>query len=106
MEEGKESMNERPNLHLVGGSSYIAEGGLTGSGNEPPYDGGMEARVAKLEAGLEHVQKDIAELKADVRSIRDAITGIRTTDFRIMFGAIITVALGLSALMAKGFHWL
>lgn len=69
-----------------------------GSG-EPPYDGGMEARVAKLEVAIEYIQRDVAELKADVRSIR-------TTDFRLLFGAIITVALGLSALMAKGFHWL
>mgnify|MGYP000722284598 FL=1 len=30
----------------------------------------------------------------------------RTTDFRLIFGAIITVALGLAALMAKGFGWL
>ena len=41
---------------------------------------------------MEHMQRDIAELKADVRSIR-------TTDVRIMFGALITVALGLAAIM-------
>jgi len=34
-------------------------------------------------------------------ALRDAVE----TDFRIMFGALITVALGLAALMAKGFHW-
>jgi len=28
------------------------------------------------------------------------------TDFRLLFGAIIAVTLGLAALMAKGFHWL
>jgi hypothetical protein len=28
------------------------------------------------------------------------------TDFRLLFGAIIVVALGLAGLMAKGFHWL
>jgi len=69
-------------------------------------DGGMEARVAKLEAIVEHVQQDIAELKADVRNVRNDITGIRTTDFRILFGAIIAVALGLAGLMARGFGWL
>lgn len=26
-------------------------------------------------------------------------------DFRILFGAIISVALGLAAIMVKGFHW-
>lgn len=74
-------------------------------GGAPPYDGAMEARVAKLEATMEFVQRDVAELKADVRELRKDITGIRTTDFRILFGAIITVAIGLAGLMAKGFHW-
>lgn len=75
-------------------------------GGEPPYDGGMEARVAKLEAVSEFIQRDIAELKNETREIRKDIASIRTTDFRILFGAIITVALGLAGLMAKGFHWL
>jgi len=69
-------------------------------------DGGMEARIAKLEAANEYIQRDIKELKDDVRAIRGDITGIRTTDFRLLFGAIIAVALGLAAIMAKGFHWL
>ena len=64
----------------------------------PPDNGDMQARVAKLEVAVEYIQRDVAELKADVRAIR-------TTDFRLLFGAIITVALGLSALMTKGFHW-
>lgn len=59
----------------------------------------MESRITRLEAAMEHMQRDIAELKADVRSIR-------TTDVRIVFGALITVALGLAAIMAKGFGWL
>jgi hypothetical protein len=66
-----------------------------------PHDPGMEARVAKLEAHIEHIQSDINEIKSDVREIkRDA-----RTDFRLLFGALIFVALGLAGLMAKGFHW-
>jgi len=72
----------------------------------PPHDGGMEARVAKLEASMEHVQQDISELRSDVREIRGDIKGIRTTDFRLLFGAIIAVAVGLAAIMAHGFRWL
>lgn len=72
----------------------------------PPYDGGMEARVAKLEAAVEHIQTDLKELKSDVRDLRKDVAGIRTTDFRLLFGAIITVTLGLAALMAHGFHWI
>ena len=72
------------------------------SGNEPPYDGGMEARVAKLEASMEYVQRDIGEIKTDIREIKEHAR----TDFRVLFGALIVTALGLAGLMAKGFHWL
>ena len=66
------------------------------------HDPGMEARVAKLEAHIEHMQSDISEIKSDVREIkRDA-----RADFRLLFGALIFVALGLAGLMAKGFHWI
>lgn len=69
-------------------------------------DGNMEIRVAKLEAAVEYIQRDIRELRDDVRSLKGDVSGIRTTDFRITFGAIIAVAVGLAGLMAKGFHWL
>lgn len=70
------------------------------------YDPNMETRIAKLEVAVEFMQRDINELKADVRALRNDVHSIRTTDFRILFGAIITVALGLSGLMAKGFGWI
>ena len=73
---------------------------------EPPYDGGMEARVARLETTVEHIQSDLTELKGDVRDLRKDVAAIRTTDFRLLFGAIIFVALGLAALIAHGFHWI
>jgi hypothetical protein len=66
----------------------------------------MEARVAKLEAHVEHVQGDLTDIKKDIRDLRDAVNSIRTTDFRLIMGAIITVALGLAAMMAHGFKWL
>lgn len=71
------------------------------------HDGGngggddMQARVAKLESDVEHIKSTLKEIKEDVREIkRDA-----RTDFRLLFGALITVALGLAGLMAKGFNW-
>lgn len=72
----------------------------------PSNDGGggdmLEARVARLESDVEHIKNSIKDIKDDVREIkRDA-----RNDFRMLFGAIITVSLGLAALMAKGFHWL
>lgn len=62
----------------------------------------LEARVAKLEAHAEHMREDIGEIKSDVKELaKDA-----KADFRILFGAIVFVALGLAGLMAKGFKWL
>ncbi len=62
----------------------------------------MEARIARLESDMSHVKSDISEIKADFREFRkDA-----RTDFRLTFGALIAVALGLAGLMAKGFGWI
>ena len=71
-------------------------------GTEPP----MEARLAKLEATVEHIQNDLTEIKSNMKDVSSQITAIRTTDFRLIFGAIIFVALGLAWIMAKGFGWL
>lgn len=84
---------------MQGNNSNVIPFSHLRKGGEPPDNGDMEARITRLETSMEHVQRDIAELKADVRAIR-------TTDFRLLFGAIIAVALGLSGLMAKGFGWL
>lgn len=72
------------------------------NGGEPPDNAGMEARVAKMEAGMSHVERDIAEMKTDLREIKRD----QRADFRLLFGAIIATTLGISGLMAKGFHWL
>lgn len=72
------------------------------TGGEPPHDGGMEARVARLETDIDYIKRDVAEIKSDVREIKRD----QRADFRLLFGAIIATTLGLSALMAKGFGWL
>lgn len=61
----------------------------------------MEARIAKLEASMEHVQVDISDIKGDIKDIKDDMR----EDFRTLFGALIVVALGLAGIMAKGFGW-
>lgn len=68
------------------------------SGGEPPHDGGMEARVAKLEAGIEHVVRELGELRKDLRELR--------TGFRWLIGANAAGFLVLLGAMAHGFHWL
>lgn len=95
----------------------IEEIRVRSGGGEPPRppdggrwsvggDGGMEARIARLETAVEYLQRDIVELKNHINALRNDVTGIRTTDFRITFGAIITVALGLGTLVARGFGWI
>lgn len=78
----------------------------------PPstQDRDLPVKVAKLEANVDGLKNEVSELKTEFREfrreMRAEITAIRTHDFRLMFGALITVALSLSAVMAKGFHWI
>lgn len=62
----------------------------------------MEARVAKLEAAVEHIQRDTTDIKTDLRGMRD----LMWSNFKLTFAALIAVAIGLAGLMAKGFHWI
>lgn len=71
--------------------------------------GDMQSRIAKLESSVEYIQRDITDIKDDIKGIRTELKEQRELhhkDFRIMFGALIAVALGLAGLMAKGFSWL
>ncbi len=62
----------------------------------------MEARIAKLEASVTHIEDDIKDIKGNIKEIRKD----QKDDFRQLFGALIFVAVGLAALMAKGFGWI
>ncbi|KKJ78813.1 hypothetical protein WH95_00605 [Kiloniella litopenaei] len=62
----------------------------------------MEARVAKLEAAVEHIHKDTSDIKTDLRDYRKE----QRSDFRLGVGITITATLGLAGLLAKGFGWL
>lgn len=68
----------------------------------PPDGGSMEPRIAKLESDVDHIQDDIQEIKKDLRTL---LTG-GVAAFVITWAGLITSALGLAYLMAKGFHWL
>jgi len=81
-------------------------------GGGVPHDPDMETRVAVLEEIAKSVNGNLAELKAGQEKLSAKIEAglekMRDThdrDFRITFGALIAVALGLAGLMAKGFHW-
>lgn len=94
----KDNVINLPNGNLAASNKIIHDekyGGGNGGGDD------MQARVAKLESDVEYVKNTLKEIKDDIREIkRDA-----RADFRIIFSALITLALGLAGLMAKGFHW-
>jgi hypothetical protein len=46
--------------------------------------------------------RDVSGIKTDIHEIR----GHQERDFRLLFGTIIGITLGLAGLMAKGFGWL
>ena len=58
-----ESGNVEPPLALGGG---------------PPHDGGVEARIAKLENAVEYIQRDVGEIKGDLRALATSAGTVRT----------------------------
>ena len=72
--------------------------GLVGGGGGDHTDG-MEARLAKVEAAIEHIQTDIGDIRIDIRDIR----GKLDSQFKITWGGIIALGIGLTGVMAKGF---
>ena len=76
----------------------------------------IEARLSELKVGVDgrfaelkgSIDARFAEVKADIRELRGSLASLSDThhrDFRLIFGALIAVALGLAGLMARGFHW-
>src|ERR1700740_920611 len=94
------SQNVLPFPGAISQAPPSGKGPLNPTGGGGTFDG-MEARVAKLEAAADYIQRDVGEIKIELRTLCDNAR----TDFRLLFGAIITTTLGLAALMAKGFHW-
>lgn len=62
----------------------------------------MEPRLAKLESHFEYIRHDLDSVATDVKAIRKDMQ----EDFRMLFGALVVVALGIAGVMAKGFGWL
>jgi hypothetical protein len=65
------------------------------NGNSKMLPRSLDARVARLEATMEHVLTTLTEMKANMRS-----------DFRFLVGMQLTTTLALVGVMAKGFGWL
>lgn len=87
---------------LIRPSSWTSKSEGADTGGNPPGGDTLEARVAKLENHFEYIRRDLDDVKTDVRDIKKDMR----EDFRIMFGALVVVALGLAGMMATGFGWL
>ena len=69
----------------------------------------MDARLGKLEANMEHVQTDCADIKADMRSVRDKVDDVKDAIWSAKVWALFLyfgLAAALLGTMAKGFGWL
>jgi DNA anti-recombination protein RmuC len=95
----------------------------------------LDTRVAVLEQIAKDTKDVLVEMKLDIREMRQefkhdiremrqefthemremrqeftqemkALRAEQKFDFRLTFGALITLAVGLAGLMAHGFHWL
>ncbi|WP_369929997.1 hypothetical protein [Xanthomonas sp. NCPPB 2632] len=91
----------------------------------------LDTRLARVEVTLEHIGEDVNGLRTDFRDLRNDMNHLRDQsrndmshlrdqsrndmshlrdqsrmDFRVLFSAMISLALGMAALMAKGFHWI
>lgn len=85
-----------------------------------PYPGsgasGLDLRLSAVETRLGQVETRLAVVETKLGSVEVSMVRVETavihmqdnarTDFRVTFGALIATALGLAAMMAKGFHWL
>lgn len=81
-----------------------------GGGPQDPY---MEARIAKLEASMEHVQEDIRDIKTELRNFRGQVhddfksdRATARTEFLWLVGGAIAAVAVLVGVMAHGFHWI
>lgn len=65
----------RRRLELI--SRSVEPSPLSGGGGGGT-SGGMEARVAALEAHVAHIQTDVSDLKADVKGVTVSVSELRT----------------------------
>jgi hypothetical protein len=78
-------------------SATVSDGGMSSSGSGYSFD----VRLAVLEQIAKDTKDVLSEIKQDLKDIRSD----QRADFRLLFGCIVTVALGLAGLIAHGFHW-
>jgi len=71
--------------------------------NSPHFEDHRGERLARLEANVEILLEQGRENRAEHRYMMEQIMKIRTTDFRILLGLIITSNLGVVAIIFKAY---
>jgi hypothetical protein len=62
----------------------------------------IQQDVAVIRGDVDCIKRDLVEVRADLRGFRNR----QERDFRLLFGAIMFVALELTGVLAKGFGWI
>ena len=84
--------SSRPHLTLVGDGQGAAGG--------PPSDG-MEARLAKVEAAVEHIDRDVSRLVPDLANVRERFAALEERVAHLPSkGFIVSVTLASLAVVA------
>ena len=73
----------------------------------------LDSRVARLEVGVDYLQREMRDVKSEMRDMKRELRGDivalsdkQEKDFRLLFAMNAATTLGLAGLMAKGFGWL
>lgn len=82
-----------PRLRVVGSQTANTTSSGVASGGEPPHDGGMEARVSRLEEHVGHLREDVA-------TIRERLSHTATKAW--VMGGVIVVLIAVIG----GFWWI
>lgn len=75
----------------------------------------MEMRIDRLDSCFASLARGQGRIESDVAHLRERLAGVerdvkqlaqhQERDFRVLFGALMTVAVGLATRAAKGFGW-
>lgn len=86
-------------------------------GAGPPHDGGMEARVAKLEAAVEYIQRDVAEMRASLEQLSNSVAAVQvdagvikerlahTPTTLMMWAALVAIVVPVGAAVVGVLTW-
>lgn len=69
------------------------------AGDGGGYDGGMEARIAKVEASVEDIQRRTGLVEQDIRGLRSDMS----KDFRLTWGFAVAGFVAIGGMMVAGY---